>query len=283
MQPTQNSTIITSLTELGLGPNEALLYEILLKNPNATIPVLTKASQMTRTMVYYVLNNLIGLELAQAEKADKKTIYNAAPPEKLEDFLADQEKELQRQKNALKGIVSDLGSLYRLSHNKPGVRFFEGMEGIKEVLEDTLANNTQKMILTFSDAAGYATYLKDWNTSHYAPKRKKLGIFEKVIIPNHPLALEFLKNYKSNEVTEVLFVDHQSYPFKTEINIYENKVSFVTFSPKAHIGAIVESKEIADTMTAIFNFTWQIGKKYCAELQPEWLSRYQSNTKKATN
>jgi sugar-specific transcriptional regulator TrmB len=220
------------------------------------------------------LGNLADLELANTKKIGKKTVYNAAPPEKLEEFLADQEKELSRQKNTLTQIMGDLGSVYRLAHNKPGVRFFEGIEGIKEVLEDTLRNNTQKMILTFSDAAGYSTYLKDWNTNYYAPKRKKLGIFEKVIIPDSPKALEFLRNYKSNEVTEVLFVDHKNYPFKTEINIYENKISFVTFSEKTHIGVIINNDEIVHTLTSVFNLLWMCGQKYYKDTQPEWIKNF---------
>jgi hypothetical protein len=164
---------------------------------------------------------------------------------------------------------------------KPGVRFYEGLEGIKQVLKDTLVNNQQKSLLTFSDVGGYAQYLSEWNTKYYAPERQAKKIFEKVIIPNSQGALDYMKDYKGSEVTEILFIDNDLYPFSTEVNIYENKVSFVTFSPRVHVGVIVESKEIAETMTSIFNFTWKLGKKYCANLQPEWLSRYQPETKEA--
>jgi len=253
MQPTQNSTIITSLTELGLGPNEAMLYEILLKNPNATIPTLTKASQMTRTMVYYVLNNLIGLELAQTAKEGKKTTYNAAPPEKLEDFLADQEKELQRQKNALKGIVSDLGSLYRLSHNKPGIKFYEGAEGIRDSLEDSLTST--EPILTYMDMDSMDKTMRDAN-AEYVKKRLKKGIQKHLLIIDSPSNREMVKNYDQT-LTKIKFLPKKIHPFKTGMQIYDNKISFFTHRLNNTISVIIQDQDLYEMNKSIFNFFWE--------------------------
>ena len=115
------------------------------------------------------------------------------------------------------------------------------------MLNDTILNNQGKQLLTFSDVAGYANYLKQWNAEYYAPKRKELGIYEKVIIPDNKAALDYMRNYKANEVTDIIFIDHALFPFSTEINIYDNKVSFVTFSERGHVGVILENKEIAQT------------------------------------
>ena len=82
-----------------------------------------------------------------------------------------------------------------------------------------------------------------------------------------------MKDYKSNEVTDILFVDHKTYPFATEINIYNNKVSFVTFSPDFMVGVIIENKEIYKTLLSVFNFVWNFGKQNLAESQPEWLTK----------
>ncbi len=158
-------------------------------------------------------------------------------------------------------LISD----FNLVSGRPGVRFFEGIDGIKEALSDTLINNTKRQILTFSDLANYVKYLNEWNAKFYAPRRRQFQIHEKAIVPDHPTAQSFLKEYLANplsdQLTEVYFADHKLYPFKTEINIYENKVSFVTFGEKNHIGVIIENKEIFDSMSSIFNIIWDSKKK----------------------
>lgn len=267
-------TLINSLAEIGLGENEAILYEMLLNNPDTTIPFLQKKSQFSRTMLYYILQNLESMELVETKKLDKKTVYNAVSPNKLEELMKEREKEMDKQKKLLRDILIDLNSAYRLSHNKPGIKFFEGLDGIKEALDDSLNNNNDKQIRTFCDAVGYSTYLKEWNEKYYAPTRMKKGIFERVVIPDEAQALDYMSNHIANPSTDVLFVDHNKFSFQTEINIYDNKVSFVTFSEKNHIGVIVESKEIFNTLASVFDYMWEAGKKDFKQIQPPWIKRY---------
>lgn len=262
-----------SLQQAGLTPDQALIYEALLKNGPLKASKVHQKTPLKRGLVYKLLEDLVQLGLVEkAEEPGKVAIFSPSHPLKLRDLAETKERQAKDAQVALDGVLSELTSSYNLMIGKPGVRFFEGLEGIKKVLDDTITSNPGKMLRTFSDVAGYSMYLKDWNTQYYAPERKKRGVFEKVIIPNDAKALEYMHGYKSNDVTDILFINHALYPFKTEINIYEDKVSFVTFSPTAHMGVIVENKEIFNTLSSVFNFTWELGKKYCGSLQPEWLT-----------
>ncbi|MDP3740799.1 MAG: helix-turn-helix domain-containing protein [bacterium] len=260
------------LTQSGLKPDEADVYEVLLKiGPNPA----RKIAQNTvykRSTVYKILDDLVKLGLVgRKDEVGKVSVFEPAHPLKLKELAEAREQQAKNAQVALEGILGQMSSDFNLISGKPGVKFYEGLEGIKKVLEDTLSDNPQKQLLTFSDAAGYATYLLDWNTSYYAPKRKKLGIYEKVIIPNDPKALEWMKDYQPGGVTEILFIDQKLFPFSTEVNIYNNKVSFVTFSPKTHIGLIIQNKEIFDTLSSVFNAFWQLGQQAYQNLQPSWL------------
>jgi len=265
------SPIAKTLAQIGLTEKEAAVYEALLSLGKANMGKLLPKVPYKRGNTYDILEDLKSKGLiAETEERGKK-VFVVEPPDRLKILLEEQEKMIRQQDRILQTSFDNIASAYRLAMNKPGVRFFEGLDGIKKVLEDTLANNKEKKLLTFSDVAGYAKYLKDWNTNYYAPKRKKIQILEKVIIPDNAQALDYMKGYQANELTEIIFIDHTLYPFATEINIYENKVSFVTFSEKNHIGVIVENKEIFSMLTSIFNFCWALGGTYCQDKQPDWL------------
>jgi len=262
------------LLNLGLTKVQSEIFNCLLQNGPKKASDIAKITKRPRGVTYKGLEELIDLGLVlKKESKLGVALFTAEHPSNLEKVLERREKELDKIKKEFTASLSDLVSAYNLVSNKPGVRFYEGEEGVKKVLEDTLISNPEKKLYTFSDVASYAIYLSDWNTNYYAPKRKKLGVYEKVIIPNNALALNYMKNYKSNEVTDILFVDHKTYPFATEINIYNNKVSFVTFSSDSMIGVIIENKEIYKTLLSIFNFVWNFGKNNLADSQPEWLKK----------
>lgn len=280
MNTQQTSSYIASLAQSGLSYAQARVYEILLKNGPLKAGKVHQKSDLKRGLVYKVLEELVILGLVEKnETSGKVAVFEPQHPAKLKDLAEKQEEKAKTAQLVLDGIMSQMASEFNLAVGKPGVSFYEGLDGVKKVLDDTLNDNPQKYLEVFSDASGYSTYLLDWNTNYYAPKRKRLNIFEKVIVPNSPKALEWLKGYQANEVTDFLFVDHNTFPFHTEINIYNNKVSFVTFSAKTHIGVIVENKEIYETLKSIFNFVWQMGKQHLGPTQPPWIKNQPQITK----
>ena len=50
-------------------------------------------------------------------------------------------------------------------------------------------------------------------------------------------------------------IPKDQYNFTNEINIYDDKVSIISFTDEI-IGMIIESKEIANTQRAIFSIAW---------------------------
>ncbi|MFA6392240.1 MAG: helix-turn-helix domain-containing protein [Patescibacteria group bacterium] len=268
--PKPGSPISKILVQIGLTDKEAVVYEALLTLGKAGMGELLKKIPYKRGNTYDLMRALIDKGLVTETMTKGKKVFVIEPPERIKVLLDEREKTVQQQAKTLNANYESLNSLYRITMNKPGVRFYEGIEGIKLVLKDTIVNNTSKQIKTFSDVAGYAKYLKVWNQSYYAPLRKKLGIIERVIIPDNAEALAHMRSYQANEVTQILFIDHKNYPFATEINIYENKVSFVTFSDRAHIGIIIDNMEIFQTFSSVFELCWSLGSVALKNRQPDY-------------
>lgn len=258
------------LAQTGLNKEQAIIYELMLKSGALPAGKIASGSPFKRGLVYKILDQLVDLGLIEKkQEPGRPAKFSPLHPLKIKEMIKTQEQKIKDAQLILDGILPNLSSDFNLISGRPNVRFFEGLEGIKEVLKDSLFQNPSKRILAFSDVAGYADHLKEWNRDYYAPQRRRLQIYEKAIIPNNQKALEFMAGYQVNELTDILFVNNELYPFSTEVNIYSDKISFVTFSPKIHIGVIVENKEVFETLTSIFDFCWKVGNAYCQDIQPE--------------
>lgn len=249
----KNTTIVNSLKELGMGENEAFLYEVLLKIPEATIPILRKNTPFSRTMLYYVLDNLLNLGLIQEKKQGSKTIYIAEHPSKLQEFVSQQQQELNRQKRMLEEVLPDLSSYYRLGHNRPGVRFFEGKEGFKEALLDSLS--ATETIYTYANVEEIIKYADDVNKD-YVKKRQAKGLSKKLLVEDTPNTRSYLA--KQKELTDYRFLPKQLKPFKTGMQIYNNKISYMTIRPENIIAVIVEDPDIYQMHRNLFEYLWNI-------------------------
>ncbi|MEK7173090.1 MAG: hypothetical protein AAB740_03875, partial [Patescibacteria group bacterium] len=64
---------------------------------------------------------------------------------------------------------------------------------------------------------------------------------------------------------EIRLVTTKEIIFANEINIYDDKVSIISFGKDELIGMIIESKEIANTQRAIFKMAWAFAKTHSSK------------------
>lgn len=243
-------------TQIGLTQNEAIIYEYLIKNGETAAGKIIKNTPLKRGVVYYVLNDLVKKELINERKKEKIAYFMPVHPQKLEEIAEDKEKEFKKAKNALESNLPSMVSDFNLHSGKPGVRIFEGRVGLVKTLNDSLNSKTE--ILTYADIEGMEKYLNRDNDK-YVIKRKELGIKKRGIVADTFYAREYLKDYDKT-VTEIRFIDGKKFPLFLEMEIYDNKISFMTFSEKKLIGVIIENEEIYKTQKSIFEMVWQNAK-----------------------
>ncbi|MBI2444671.1 MAG: hypothetical protein HYV42_05550 [Candidatus Magasanikbacteria bacterium] len=247
--PAPKDTIITTLTDLGLGQNEAKLYEILVATPDATIPLLQKTSPFSRPMLYYILQSLEQYELVEAKQVGKKTVYNAAQPERLEEFITDQEKSLRRQREQLKTIIGDLRSAYNLAHNKPGVKFYEGKDGVIQAYEELLELN--EPIESIEDKGEMAQFIPDYYPT-FIKKRVERKIFNRVVVPT----TNQINTTSAPELRETRTIPVEDFPFSMDIKISGSAVLLTTLKEGQAMAVRIVHPLIAENYKLIFNFFW---------------------------
>ncbi len=251
--------IPVTLKLLGFNETEIKVYLTLLKLGKTSSSVLANRLKINRSTARYTLEQLHQKGLTLMMRENNTANFWVESPTKLFQLLEQENNILNNKKIQLEKIMPTLSEIVNPHKVFPRVSFFEGLEGVQRVLEDSLTSKTD--ILTYSDVEGYMKYLRKFNEEYYAPKRKKLGIFEKIIIPDTKTAVEYLRDYNALEVSNFIFVDHKLFPLYSEINIYDNKISFVTFSDVQHVGLLIENQEIYETQKSIFEMVWSIGAK----------------------
>lgn len=249
---------------LGLSQNEAIIYEYLLKNGNSPAADIIKKTPLKRGVIYNALEDLIKKDLVSEHRvssegkqgAKKISEFSPNHPQKLQEYLENEKRRISEVEKTLKANISTMVSDFNLASGKPGVRFYEGLEGIKKVTEVSLT--AKSTIYSYADIEAIEKYVSAINRD-YVRKREKLGIKKRGIVIDSPFARNYLKDYY-REITDTRFIDHKLFPFNTVMQIYDDKISYITLSEKNKIGILIEDKNICQMHKSLFEFAWSHAK-----------------------
>jgi sugar-specific transcriptional regulator TrmB len=243
-----------SLLSLGLSYRETTVYLALLAIGKGTVSEITRKAGINRTTGYDILDALVNKGFVSVSGKEPKQEYAAEPPEKILVYL-DQEKEAAAKRlETAKQLVPQLKTLHNIK-SRPKVRFYEGIEGLKEVYEDTLKSKEDLRSLALVDEAENA--LEGYFPKYYQRRAEK-NIAIRAIFPDSPGARQ-LKAKDDVEKRQSLIVPGDEYDLKPEINVYDNKVMIASWREK--LGIIIESQEIADAMKMLFELAWKEAKR----------------------
>lgn len=246
----KNQIII--LKQLGFNENEAKFYLASLEYGPTTILKLAKKTSLQRSTIYEFLENLIEKGLIEVVISGKRKLYKGAEPIKLKKIL-------EKQQELLDSIIPELSLLTNQGLQRPKVMFYEGFEGIKKIYEDTLDQPEGSEFVAFTSLEDTYKVMPESYKKSYLKRRANKKIFVRVIVKEDAFSKDYVGANKK-EYRETIAVKKELYPLSNEINIYQNKVGILSFGDEK-IGIIIESKQIADSMRAIFNALWLSLKK----------------------
>lgn len=244
MQTNQN--YIQSLIDLGLKDHEAAVYLATLKLGQATVAQIADEADVQRTFVYDILDDLQEKGLVSGVEIHGTRHYSA--------ISIDRFTELQKKKfQAFEALLPDFKALEKSVGDRPRVRFFEGAEGIKAALYDTLDQPAGSQILAYVTAEGFYENEPEF-ANQYLKDRIKKKITVKAIVPDLPENRPYTKLDREQLRTTVL-VPPQKFPFTNEIDIYDNKVVILSLQGEL-LAVIIESESITKTQRMIFELAW---------------------------
>lgn len=244
------------LIESGLSENQALIYELLIKNGplRASSIVRRLGNTLSRPMVYMVLGELISLGLLEKDELSSKVArFVPLHPTKLHDLAQAKKAEVEAFANAAALLIPKIVSEYNLHSNKPGVRFFEGAAGVEQVLFETL-RNTEEVIYTYADTEAIAKYVKEIN-ERYVIERRRLGVKKKILMIDSPSARERAK--QTDGLTEIRIIPAPQAPsVPAVIEIHNDTVTYITFANDVLTATVINDATIYALHRFLFESQW---------------------------
>lgn len=255
--------MLDDLIALGLSHHEAEIYLILLEIGPSTVTEIARKSHVGRTNCYNIVNDLLVKGLVNAHDEKGKTIYSAENPERIVTIIHEQLKKNEEMLKKAQMFVPELQSIFHEHEGKLKVRYYEGVEGLVSIYEDTLT--AKETILGYASVENQHSFFPGYFPEYYERRtRRKIPVKAILAYTKDSFRIKNLDK-KHLRITKIVPKKFQISP---EINIYDNKTAILSLQEK--FGVIIESKEVAAAFKKLFELAWEqadtydkkIGKKY---------------------
>jgi len=236
------------LLELDLSPAERTAYETLLTHGSMAPPSLARTAGLTRVNGYAALRGLAQKGLAKERDENKKRVYSPEPPTRLQELARQKTETVRADMQSVEAIIPALMNQYALISDRPGISHYEGLEGIKQIYEDSLRppHHEESLVMrSVYDSTGIEPYILQ-----YIKRRAKLGIKNRMLTPYFDTSLDDKALLRGRR-----FLPKDKFSLPTEISIYGDKVSLVSLR-KDLIGTVIQSKDVAQTFRILFELLW---------------------------
>ncbi len=239
-----------TLENLGLSPNEAVIYESLLFLGRASVTQISSHGKINRRNVYDVINRLLekGLIFQIFQKGEN--IYEAVNPEKLFEIIKEQERELNK-------TLPGLRALYEDQPTDEMAFIYKGLEGFKNYMRDMArVGETTYFIgakgLWFTPGVP-KHFLTNFKKEMKRKKVKYYTIFDPIVKKEAPQYIDevggehkiFPEKYSTTGVCDI-FGDYV---------VTFNSVDVGNFGDEGTI-FVMKNKKLAENFRTWFQFMW---------------------------
>lgn len=244
--------LVDVLENLGLSSKAGEIYLASLQLGPTTIQTLAEKANTPRSSTYLLIHELKGKGLISETKVGKKTIFTATGPERVLEMAKAGEESANRLYRIVEGAMPEMTAMQKRRTGRPSVRFYEGFEGVKTILEETIGSREILVI-----CSGYEEPLEkrlaDYLERYFKEIIKK-GIKTFEIIGGSPDAEVYKKRY-SSEKNQIKIAGRGKNIEHIDKLIFEDKVAIISF---AYLnGVILENLQIANFERELFWRTWK--------------------------
>ena len=237
------------LKEIGLSPNEAKIYETLIRTGQENVQKISDKSKVHRRNVYDALNRLTEKGLVSESFIKGEKIFKAIEPTRLLDLLKEKEKKLNK-------IIPNLQKEYNKKPEEVEAYFYKGIEGFKNYLK--LILETKKTVYFIGAKAFWLDERLQFFLPHFERERKRLGIkfkhlFDYEVKEQKPEILKIVgkpykflpKKYSSNTAVDIFGPYVVTFVGVKPGKLFENPLMFV-----------LKDRILAEGYKKYFQFMW---------------------------
>ncbi|EKD64546.1 MAG: Transcriptional regulator, TrmB [uncultured bacterium] len=237
------------LHDMGLSSLETRVYLFLLEHGTSSPPQISKGTKIARSNAHYLLRELVQMGLINRQQKGKRFVY--APTDPSAALIV-----FDRKRKAMEEAINDLRALHKKSTNKPIVKFYEGIEEIKQIYEDILKTKV-KEVLAFASTARLFAKIPDYFQTRFQKVLVKREVFLRAILSYEsgkkvaPEQKEQMRPYYDYRLIDKKYGD-----LPTDFLVWDDSLAIIVIDDPV-FGTVLENKHLADTYRAQFENMWQ--------------------------
>lgn len=246
------------LSKLDLSALEQQVFVAGLELGSAPASAIAKKTGLNRVTTYEILKRLSkkGFVNIRAKRNDATKYFQVQDVAAIESGLVRQREQLDSALEGLKALVPDIRSFQKGLPDRPVVLFYEGREGIENVLMDTLLTKPYD-ILSFVSANFLGESFDPRFLEKYWRMRTEMKIPARGIMPRTEKATAFFtKERNVKELRQLKFLSPENYQFENQIDIYGDNIGITSLAKDGEYAVIIRSRSIAAGLRSIFNVFW---------------------------
>lgn len=259
-----NTLFNNCLNSLGINEKLFVIYKLLFEYGKMSVVKISKYTGISRPSVYRAINKLVIKGLVEIQIENKKTFYRATNVETLNKILQEKESKLTNVKNILPEVINSLNS-QKLKHKSESyVTYYKGIDGIKQVLWNSLGNKKNQELLVYGYLNLYDNIGEEFiDIYHIEEKTRKTKIYE-LTNESHDSGgwtkqVEYFINYYQER-----YIPSNIIKINQDLMIYQDTVAHINYIDDDYFATEIHNANIANLQRQLFWLVWSKGK----ELRP---------------
>ncbi len=242
------------LKKIGLSDKEISVYLTVYQCGSLTAGSISKRTKINRGTVYSLLKVLQTKGYVYSVSKKDAQFFLAVEPKKLIHVFEKQEKEIERKKQSLEGIIDEIEALKYPHTIKPRVTFHEGEVGIRQIHQKII--EAKQDVKSFFPSEMVPDYFRSFINKDFIKEKKKAGIKSKIVAPKSKRAEE-IKARDKEENRQTKIVPKNKLDIQAEISIFGQSIAMISYNPQEMMGTLIESEDMSNTLEQIFDYVWK--------------------------
>ncbi|MDD9953610.1 MAG: hypothetical protein OXR66_04690 [Candidatus Woesearchaeota archaeon] len=249
--------MLAVLEEIGLTKGERKIYLALLELGATSVGKIIKHSKISGSKTYEVLDRLIAKGLVNYSTKGKVKYFEAAPPERILDYIQEKEMKLQETKQHAQAILPELQAKQAAAQHQNDAKVYIGLKGLKtayiEAKKDGKKGGTIYGMFIPPVSEPLLSFFPAWISDFC----KRYKVKDLMLFNERVPEIDLVKNIPGVEVRII----PKAMRSPTEITIIEQNVIISTTGGDQYFTTVIRNKEVAASFTEYFHSLWEISKK----------------------
>lgn len=258
--PPDTNTVRTYFAKLGLEGDVADIYLALHAHGPQNISELSRTARVERTKIYRLLDRLMASNLIEVESHYKRGVIKAAPIANLHILISQKEQELKSLQDEL-GLIEQVLARNSLSNPATRVQFYQGQEGIRQMLWNELSTTTEILGYNYrilEEGTG-KKFMERW-TEEFEKRRLHCRL-----ITGDRFAESWQVGLEQSGIATGQRVEGMAYHriatadflISHSCDIYDDVVGYYNWKDTELFGVEIYNQEIANSQRQLFELLWQ--------------------------